>query len=237
MRRGALTVLAIASLVVPAGCGGEDAPGEPKLTVYLSVPLSGPEAVEGLAVSKGAREALGAAGGEAGGVKVDLIVLDAGPGATVSKPTPEEADPVRAAVNARKATQDSAAIAYIGELDSQTTATSLPITNDAGLLHVSPTADDPELVAPFEGSDEVPPEAQPSGMRTFGTFAELDGDAREIGAEAMALVLDAIDRASDPLSRAAVVEAFLATTARESGLGPYSIDELGRAVPSDAEPS
>ena len=134
--------------------------------------------------------------------------------------TAEDADLVRAAANARQATQDSTAIAYIGELDSAATLTSLPITNDARMLQVSPSAGAVELVAPFDGSDEVPPETQPSGARTFGTLAGSRASRRELGAEAMALVLDAIDRADDPLDRASVVEAFLATGERESPLGP-----------------
>ena len=215
------------------GCGGADeAAGDPSLAVYVSAPLSGPDAVEGLAVADGARDALADAGGEAAGVEVEAVVLDSGPGASASEPTEEEADPVRAAVNARMATQDSTAIAYIGELDPATTRTSLPITNDARILQVSPTAGAVDLVAPFDGSDEVPPETQPSGARTFGTLAELEGEPRELGAEAMALVLDSIDRSDDPLDRASVVEAFLATGERESALGPYSIDELGRADPT-----
>jgi hypothetical protein len=215
------------------GCGGADeATGDPSLAVYVSAPLSGPDAVEGLAVADGARDALADAGSEAAGVEVEAVVLDSGPGASASEPTEEEADPVRAAVNARMATQDSTAIAYIGELDPATTRTSLPITNDARILQVSPTAGAVDLVAPFDGSDEVPPETQPSGARTFGTLAELEGEPRELGAEAMALVLDSIDRSDDPLDRASVVEAFLATGERESALGPYSIDELGRADPT-----
>ncbi len=215
------------------GCGGADeAAGDPSLAVYVSAPLSGPDAVEGLAVADGARDALADAGSEAAGVEVEAVVLDSGPGASASEPTEEEADPVRAAVNARMATQDSTAIAYIGELDPATTRTSLPITNDARILQVSPTAGAVDLVAPFDGSDEVPPETQPSGARTFGTLAELEGEPRELGAEAMALVLDSIDRSDDPLDRASVVEAFLATGERESALGPYSIDELGRADPT-----
>jgi hypothetical protein len=215
------------------GCGGADeATGDPSLAVYVSAPLSGPDAVEGLAVADGARDALADAGSEAAGVEVEAVVLDSGPGASASEPTEEEADPVRAAVNARMATQDSTAIAYIGELDPATTRTSLPITNDARILQVSPTAGAVDLIAPFDGSDEVPPETQPSGARTFGTLAELEGEPRELGAEAMALVLDSIDRSDDPLDRASVVEAFLATGERESALGPYSIDELGRADPT-----
>ena len=44
----------------------------------------------------------------------------------------EGADAALAGANARTATEDSTAIAYVGELDSGTTRTSLPITNEAG---------------------------------------------------------------------------------------------------------
>ncbi len=233
-RTASAGALAAMLALAGAGCGGGgSAAGDATLAVYVSTPLSGPDAADGLAVSQGARSALAQAGGEVAGVTVEAMVLDSGPGASVSEPTDEEADPARAAVNARMATQDSTAIAYIGELDSATTFTSLPITNDARMLQISSSADAVELVAPFEGSDEIPPETQPSGARTFGTLAALEGEPRAAGAEAMALVLDSIERAGDPLDRASVVEAFLATGERESPLGPYSIDELGQAERSE----
>ena len=225
--------LLIALAGMAGGCGGSgDDGGDPSLTVYLGVPLSGVDARQGLALAEGARSALAAAGEEAGGVAGDVVVIDTGPGASPSRPAAGGAHAVRAAEAAREATQDSTAIAYIGELESEATRTSLPITNDAGMLQISPSAGAVDLVAPFEGSDEVPPETQPSGSRTFGTLAALDGEAQELGAESMRLVLDSIDRAEDPLSRASVVEAFLATGERDSPLGPYTIDELGRAEPA-----
>lgn len=100
------------------------------------------------------------------------------------------------------------------------------------MLQLSPTADDPGLVAPFAGSDEVPPQTQPTGRRTFATLAPLDLEPRALGREAMALVLDAIERAEDPLDRASVTTALLATEGRESPLGSYSIDEVGVADPT-----
>ena len=44
------------------------------------------------------------------------------------------------------------------------------------------------------------------------------------------MILDSIDRASDPTDRAAVIDAFFATTERDSVLGTYSIDELGETT-------
>ena len=46
---------------------------------------------------------------------------------------PEGWDAARSGANARVATQDSTAIAYLGELDSGATRISLPITNQAGI--------------------------------------------------------------------------------------------------------
>ena len=43
----------------------------------------------------------------------------------------------------------------------------------------------------------------------------------------MAVVLDSIDRADDPLDRSSVIDSFFATTDRDSILGTYSIDETG----------
>lgn len=230
MRRAAACVVAALGLGAPglAGCGGSQDPAEdPTLRVYVSVPLSGPEAETGRQIARGAREALTDGGGEAAGVRVKAVVLDSGPG-EAARDDPFGAV-ARAGSNAREAVQDSTAIGYVGELDSASTRTSLPITNDARLLQVSPNADAAYLVAPFEGSDEVPEATQPSGVRTFGTLGELRGSPQALGGEAMALVLAAISSAEDPLDRASVVDAFFALGQRDSRLGRYTIDEIGVA--------
>jgi hypothetical protein len=212
--------VALLLAITAVGCGGGSEPApDAELTVFVSVPIEGPLAADGGEVAAGAKQALADAGGEAGGVPVDLQVLEATNTASGF------------AANARRADEDSTSIAYIGELDPVATLSSVPITNDARMLQVSPTAYDPELVAPFEGSDEVPEETQSTGQRTFGTLARLGGSARELGEEAMAVVLDSIARADDPLDRASVSRAFLATSGRESPLGTYSVDELGVARP------
>jgi branched-chain amino acid transport system substrate-binding protein len=341
LSRWPTALAALAALAAFAsGCGSTDEDAE--LAVYLSAPLSGPAAGDGRDIADAARMALADAGGQAGGVRVSLKVLDdAGPGG---------ADAVRAAANARTATGDSSAIAYVGELDSGTTRTSLPITNEADLLQVSPGASAVDLTRAAPGSDQVPDETQPTGSRTFGRVvpadtaqgaaaaaamaadphvdsvriwgagggygdslvygfdsvsdapqriggsgdglysvsarphgipagtasgtavygadaqiegvppatdlpagsvlvsgplapAQLPGDDfasrfraehdrapgrfAACGYEAMALALDSIDRADDPLDRQSVIDAFFATSDRDSVLGTYSIDEVG----------
>jgi branched-chain amino acid transport system substrate-binding protein len=268
---------------------------------------------------------------------VGAVVVDDGVGGGWS--------PARAAANARRATEDSTSIAYLGDFESGATRASLPVTNQAHLLQVSPASAADDLVAPFPGSDEVP-DVQPTGDRTFGrvipsdaaqaaagagwverlgirrvaavsdgsvfgesliasfkealtraaverdadfayyggladdqpglagrllvsdaelapgiaepagtlaTSAALDpsqlpdsaddfiasfhrryghapGRYAAYGYEAMALILDSIDRADDPTDRSSVIDAFFATSDRDSILGTYSITDTGETT-------
>ena len=338
-RRFAAVALAVAGTV--AGCGETAAEPDPdaELTVYVSLPLRGPLGADGRDAADGARLALADADHEAAGISIRARFLDD----TAADALP---NPVQAAANARAAAEDSTAIAYLGELNSGATRASLPVTNEARLLQVSPGAGATDLVAEFEGSDELPP-AQPSGERSFGrvipsdvaqaeagaawadrlrwrrvairtdrtAFAEtlanaFDAEASErgitiasgrgaheylagtpdsharraiasdvflsppsrpppagvlvtsaaldplqlpaagreladhfasdygrgpgryaaYGYEAMAVVLDSLARAAEPLDREAVIASFLATEERESVLGTYSIDEVGETT-------
>ena len=153
------------AVVAPlAGCGPQTS-GEPQLHVYLSAPMSGPGAADGQDVADGAQLAITDAGGMAGGTAVTLEPLD-------------DADErgwqaAITAANARTATEDSAAIAYIGELDSGASRTSIPITNEAGLLQVSPGSGAEDLTRDALGSSGVP-SVQPSGSRSFGRVIPSD---------------------------------------------------------------
>jgi branched-chain amino acid transport system substrate-binding protein len=147
------------------------------VTVYVSLPLRGPSGADGQDAADGAELALAEAGGEAAGREVRAVVLDDTEG------TGERASwtPQQAAANARQATEDSASIAYIGDFESGATRSSLPITNEARLLQVSPASAAVDLVAPFVGSDDVP-DVQPSGERTFGRV--IPSDDRQAAAAA-----------------------------------------------------
>jgi branched-chain amino acid transport system substrate-binding protein len=342
--------LALASLAAAlAGCGGSaDTGTDATLTVYVSLPLRGPSGPDGRDAADGARMALADANDEAGGTAVVAKYLDdtTGSGQRASW------TPAQAAANARAASQDTTAIAYLGDFESGATRASLPVTNGAKILQVSPASSAENLVEDFPGDDELP-ETQPGGERTFGrvipgdsaqgvagadwveqlgvhrvatvsdrtdfgrtlvsafrdalttvtitpggaqlvyyagvpdsqpaslsrtapglmvsdaelgpggvapeprvtlaTSAALDptqlppagrdfarrfraeyghapGRFAAYGYEAMAVILDSIDRASDPGDRASVTDAFFATSDRESVLGTYSIDELGETT-------
>jgi branched-chain amino acid transport system substrate-binding protein len=125
-------------LLAFAGCLG-NASDEPTrvegdtATVYLSVPRHGAAAPAGRAVEAGARLALADAGSRAGGLAIRLRPLSS------TEPDEEVWEPDLVNSNAEHAVEDPHAIAYLGELGYGASAVSLPVTNAARLLQVSPT--------------------------------------------------------------------------------------------------
>lgn len=164
------SALALAALAL-SGCAADsgEVTDDAVLRVYVSLPLSGPSAVDGQDAADGAELALADAGGDAGGLTVEAIVLDDTEGAGASA----RWTPSRAAANAREATSDSGAIAYLGEFESGATRASLPITNEARMLQVSPASAASDLVSEFLDSDK-PSEYQPGEERTFGRVIPSD---------------------------------------------------------------
>jgi hypothetical protein len=232
-RRALAALLLLASGL--AGCGSETSAeeGEATLTIYVSAPLSGPGRAEGRELAKGAGEALAVADGEAGGFEVVAEYLD------VAGRNETRFDAVTAGANARTATEDSTTIAYIGELDSGASRTSVPITNSAGILQVAPGSGASDLVRDEIYNDEVPTEVQGTGERTFAQLVPTyepgrrpaPADPADLGYEAMASVLAAIDRAANPADRGSVVDAYFDGTERDSRLGRYRIEDTGEFEP------
>ena len=291
MIRGPLAVAAAIAALVPAACGGADSgPADgATLRVYVSLPLSGPAADDGRDAADGAALALAEQGREVAGYAIEAEILNASDG-------PQGWTPAQAGANARKTVRDSTAVAYLGDFESGATRASLPITNAARILQVSPASGAGDLVAPLPGGDDVP-DVQHTGQRTFGrvipsdaalksattawsrelgiadrwspsddaygelrhetgdytTLSALDpsllppagqefvsafdeeygrppGPWAAYGYEAMAVILDALERATDPADRQTVTEAFFDTSSRDSILGPYSITETGETT-------
>ena len=147
----ALLVLACAVAVVAAGCSDEQSrsgrvPGD-TLTIFSSLPAPGAARRPGAEhrqrrrSSRCARPAAGS-----GDFKVNFASAD---DATAGGDRVGW-DPDKTAENARKAVENTRTIAYIGDFDSGATAISLPITNEAGFVQVSPasTAVGPDEVRP-----------------------------------------------------------------------------------------
>ena len=139
------------------------------LTVYSSFPRHGTSAAAGEAALAGAQRALRAAGGRAGGRRIRLVGLAA------TRPGDRRWDPGTVKANAERARDDPSAIAYLGELDLGGSAVSLPVTNGADLLQVSPTDGLTSLTRTPPGRPRAGPERYyPRGMRTFARLVPSD---------------------------------------------------------------
>jgi branched-chain amino acid transport system substrate-binding protein len=199
--RGACLAAALACACMPlSGClggGGRDEANHIRghtATVYASAPRHGVSAGVARAVTAGERRALADAGGRAGGLEIRLRELPA----TDAEPD-QPWDPALVSANAHRAADDPSAIAYLGELDYGATAVSLPITNGAGLLQVSPGDGLTSLTRRPPGRPRAGPERYyPSGSRSFVRVGPSDLDeARWLvkrvaagGARRLALVFD-----------------------------------------------
>ncbi len=107
--------------------------------------------------------------------------------------------PERVSANAERAADDPKAIAYLGELEYGASAVSLPITNDARVLQVSPLDTLTSLTQPPIGRPRAGPERYyPSGEPSFTRLVPNDDLLAEAllelaaqdGAERMAVLFD-----------------------------------------------
>ena len=178
MRRRFWASAALIACLALASCGGGGITGASRATIYVSMPLRGPSAPDGRDVVDGARMALAAAGGKAGKLAVRARYLDdtAGPARSAVW------SPATVGANARIATEDTTAVAYIGDLQSGATRTSEPITNAAHLLQVSPASTAVDLTRPFLGSEQLPVAENQGGERTFGRVIPDDSVQAAAGA-------------------------------------------------------
>ena len=209
------------AVVLLAGCAtSDDGGGAGGRVVYLSAPFEGRAGAYGRAIRDGAELALRHESSADRPRGLRLEPRDDTRGGRWS--------PVAVAENARAATSESAAVAYVGEFESAATSSSLPITNEARMLQVSPASTAVELVSPFPGSDDVPELVQPTGERTFGRVIPDDevqaaaGAAwsRRLGARSAVVVSDG-SRFGDAVADEFAEEA--------EGLG-IPVDRAGRRV-------
>lgn len=188
--KSAARALALAAVLIAGCAGGDGETVEGPVTVYVSLPLTGPAADGGRDAADGARLALEEAGGAAGELEVTAEFLDDAGGARW--------DPVLVGQNARAATADSSTAAYIGELESEPTRASAPITNEAGIVQVSPGAGAVDLTQPAEGYPDSPDRYRPAGDASFARNIPTDADvlaavadrAVELGLRSVSVDLD-----------------------------------------------
>src|SRR5512132_1622053 len=126
-------VLAAAGLAACGGGSGERSkiPGN-TLPIYSSLPAHGVSAPAARAVAAGERLALSDAGSRAAHRRVRFVRLDS------TQPGGRVWEPSLVSANAKRAAADPTAVAYLGELDYGASAVSVPVTNEKGILQVSP---------------------------------------------------------------------------------------------------
>jgi branched-chain amino acid transport system substrate-binding protein len=120
-----LTILTACALMASLlfGCGDGGARSGATVSVYVSAPLRGEEAKDGRHLCDEAREQA-AQGGGGDELKLRVVCLDAaGAGGSWTL--------ARVGSNARRATEDSTTIAYIGEPDPKARKQSQPIVEAA----------------------------------------------------------------------------------------------------------
>ncbi|MGD0981013.1 MAG: branched-chain amino acid ABC transporter substrate-binding protein [Solirubrobacteraceae bacterium] len=178
--RTAATVVALALAV--AGCGGSGTSNGGNsfgnaLTIYTALPVDGPQGLLMQSIEDGEELAIKDAGVIVHG---HLIILQPWTDSSESAGGWDTTDASNAAANA---TQSVDAVAYIGDFDSAATATSLPITNAADILQVSPASPYIGLTDPSVYDDKGEPGSYyPSGVQTFARL--VPSDAREASATA-----------------------------------------------------
>jgi branched-chain amino acid transport system substrate-binding protein len=168
--------LAVLLAVAIAGCGDDDGGGEAgggeeakTLTVYSSLALQGAARDQNVAIVNGAKLALEQAGGRAGEFAIEYTSLDD------STAQAGGWEPTATTANARRATQDDSAIAYIGEFNSGATALSLPLLNEAGMLQISPGNTAVGITSDEPGAEEGEPDKYyPTGKRTYARLLPKD---------------------------------------------------------------
>lgn len=225
--------LCLAALALPfapllCGCGGigagasnaSDALGS-DLTIYSSLPLHGPSAGISRQILAGERLALGDTGGRVGSLRIGLASLDDSSARSGSW------DPGVTEANAKLVAHDPTAIAYLGDYDSGATAVSLPLTNAAGILQVSPGSPYAGLTSAKDAGEDEPDRFYPTAMRTFGRVAP--GDPVQAGAQVALMralhvgsvyVLSDVDPFDGPLAQ------LLASDARRAGIALRGQDTL-----------
>lgn len=169
--RALCSAVALAASACLGGCGEQRKTRAPKgsLTVYVSAPAHGSAAPAGRAVAEGARRALQDAGGKAGRRRIRVLALSA------NRVGDDDWDPGTVETNAKRATDDPRSVAYIGEVDGGASAVSLPRTNQAGLLQVSPADGLTSLTRPAPGRPRAgPARYYPSQRRTFVRMVPSD---------------------------------------------------------------
>jgi branched-chain amino acid transport system substrate-binding protein len=169
-----MSCVLVASVLVGVGCGGDDDGGGGTvsggtMTIYSSLPRQGASRVQAIPIEQGAALALKQRGGKVGKWTIKYVKLDDATAAA------GQWDAAPTSSNARKASQDSTTIAYIGEYNSGASAISIPILNEGGIPQVSPANTAVGLTKDEPGATPGEPDKYyKTGKRTYSRVVPRD---------------------------------------------------------------
>jgi branched-chain amino acid transport system substrate-binding protein len=154
------------AVLVLAACGASRAPDRnhvagPVLRVYSSQPLVGPLADQAGDLVRAEQLALTEAGGRVGRWRIGYVALNN------ASPEIGRWDPSVVLANARRAVDDPATIAYVGEMETGASAVSIPILDDRGILQVSPADGVAGFTRAGVGGPGEPDKYYPADFRNF----------------------------------------------------------------------
>lgn len=133
-------LMAVSLAAIVTGCGEGGAASGATVRVYVSAPLHGAEAAAGRSLCTGARDGAARVGGEVEDLKLKVVCLDvAGDDGrwTLAK----------VGSNARRATEDSTTVAYLGDPDPQARKQSRPIVAAAEIAEISGVSGEQSVAA------------------------------------------------------------------------------------------
>jgi len=147
------------------------------IKIVSSLPRTGSSNSQTTSIVNGIKLALDEAGGTIAGHALSYEDWD--------DASPERGawDPALEAANADKAINDPSVIALIGPYNSGAAKISMPKTNAAGLLHVSPSVTWPGLTKPGIGEANEPEVYRPAGTKNFFRVVPADDIQGLVAAE------------------------------------------------------
>lgn len=152
-------------------------PGDPNIVkVITSFPHTGTAERNSDSIVNGIKMAFDEVGNKVAGFQIIVEKLD---DATVEKGS---WDAGREIANANKAVIDPDVMAYIGTFNSGAVKNSIPITNRANLLHISPANTYPGLTKPGTGEANEPQIYRPLGTPNYCRVVPADDVQGAVGA-------------------------------------------------------
>jgi branched-chain amino acid transport system substrate-binding protein len=179
----ALLVLAVASAVVFAGCGGDDGGGK-TLKIVSDLPLQGSDREQTAQMNLAIRHVLEAADNKAGDYTIEFEEFD---DSTAAKGAWDEA---KCAENANTYADDESIVGVIGTYNSGCAAIIIPIVNEVSLAMVSPANTYPGLTTSGPGTEPGEPDKYyPTGERNYTRVVANDSFQGRVDASYMKDVL------------------------------------------------